>query len=433
MMTAARHELGGGSMSMAMPEQDKPAAVGPLAGVRVLDLTSLILGPYATQMLGDLGADVIKIESPDGDSTRHTGPGRSGDMASLFLAVNRNKRSVILDLKQPAARDALLRMADAADVFVHNIRPQKLEKLGLGSKVLLARNPRLIYAGLHGWRENGPYSGRPAYDDIIQGLCGMASLMDDLTGQPRYVPTILADKTCGIMAVQGILAALFHRERTGRGQFVEVPMFETMVSFLMVEHLYGRTFDPPEGPTGYSRVVAPWRRPYRTADGYVCMMAYTDQQWLRFWSALGKPEMMQDPRFVDMPSRTRNIEEVYRIAGEQLEGRTTREWIAWLDELEIPSGPVKSLDEVLDDPHLAAVDFFKRINHPTEGGIVMPDTPLQFSGSPAAIRRLPPKFGEHGHEVLREFGLTAAEIDALAAAGGTIIQHATAKASEPVS
>jgi crotonobetainyl-CoA:carnitine CoA-transferase CaiB-like acyl-CoA transferase len=260
----------------------------------------------------------------------------------------------------------------------------------------------------------------------------MASLMDDLTGQPRYVPTILADKTCGIMAVQAILAALFHRERTGRGQFVEVPMFETMVSFLMVEHLYGRTFDPPQGPTGYSRVVAPWRRPYRTADGYVCMMAYTDRQWLRFWSALGKPEMMKDPRFVDMPSRTRNIEEVYRIAGEQLASRTTGEWIALLDELEIPSGPVKSLDEVLDDPHLAAVGFFKRLNHPATGEIVMPDTPLQFSDSPAAINRLPPGFGEHSREVLREFGLEAAEIDALAAAGGTTIPEAADKANEPV-
>jgi crotonobetainyl-CoA:carnitine CoA-transferase CaiB-like acyl-CoA transferase len=392
---------------------DKPA--GPLAGIRILDLTTLILGPYATQMLGDLGADVIKIESPDGDSTRNTGPGRRG-MASLFVAVNRNKRSIVLDLKQQAARDALLHMVDAADVFVHNMRPQKLERLALGPDALRARNPRLIYAGLYGWREDGPYAGRPAYDDIIQGLCGMASLMDDLTGEPRYVPTILADKTCAIMAVQAILAALFHRERTGRGQFVEVPMFETMVSFLMVEHLHGRTFQPPQGPTGYSRVVAPWRRPYKTADGYVCMMAYTDQQWLRFWTALGKPETMQDPRWVDMAARTRNIAEVYRIAGEQLASRTTAEWIALLDKLEIPSGPVKSLDQVLDDPHLAAVGFFKRAGHPTEGEIVMPDVPLQLSDSPAAINRLPPGFGEHTREVLREFGLSASVVDALAAA-----------------
>src|SRR5688572_16504328 len=216
--------------SMSILEQDKSA--GPLAGIRVLDLTSLILGPYATQMLGDLGADVIKIESPDGDSTRRTGPCRSDDMASLLLAVNRNKRSVVLDLKQPAARDVLLRMADAADVFVHNIRPQKLERLGLGPDALLARNPRLIYAGIHGWREDGPYSGRPAYDDIIQGLCGVASLMDQLTGEPRYAPTILADKTSGLVAAQAILAALYHREKTGRGQFVEIPMFETMVAFI---------------------------------------------------------------------------------------------------------------------------------------------------------------------------------------------------------
>src|SRR5687767_14356856 len=238
--------------SMSILEQDKSA--GPLAGIRVLDLTSLILGPYATQMLGDLGADVIKIESPDGDSTRRTGPCRSDDMASLFLAVNRNKRSVILDLKQAAARDVLLRMADIADVFVHNIRPQKLEKIGLGSDALLARNPRLIYAGLHGWREGGPYSGRPAYDDIMPRLTGIASLIETMTGEPRYAPTILADKTCGVMAAQAIIAALFHRERTGKGQFVEVPMYETMVSYVMVEHLHGRTFEPPVGTAGYSRM-----------------------------------------------------------------------------------------------------------------------------------------------------------------------------------
>ena len=258
----------------------------------------------------------------------------------------------------------------------------------------------------------------------------MASLMDKLTGEPRYAPTIMADKTCAIMAAQAVLAALFHRERTGRGQFVEVPMFETMVSFLMVEHLYGRSFVPPEGTTGYTRVLAPWRRPYRTADGYVCMMAYTDQQWLRFWSAIKKPEMMQDPRFVNITARTGNIEDVYRIAGEELANRTTQEWMTLLDELEIPSGPVNSLDQVLDDPHLAAVGFFKHVEHPTAGTIVMPDVPLQFSDSPGAISRLPPRFGEHGREVLSEFGIKAAEIDALAAAGGVVIPQA--KAGEPV-
>jgi crotonobetainyl-CoA:carnitine CoA-transferase CaiB-like acyl-CoA transferase len=394
---------------------------GPLAGVRVIDLTSVVLGSYATQMLGDLGADVIKVEAPGGDTTRFTGPRVSADMASLFLGLNRNKRSIVLDLKQPAARDVVLRLTDTADVFVHNIRPQKLEKIGLGPDALLARRPRLIYCGLHGFREDGPYGGRPAYDDIVQGLCGLAGLMDKLTGEPRYAPTVIADKLGGMMGAHAILAALYHREKTGRGQFVEMPMFESMVAFLMAEHLYGRSFAPAKGDTGYSRVLAAWRKPYRTADGYVCMLAYTDAQWRRFWEAVGKPQMMSDPRFVDMTARARSIDEVYRLAGEELAHRSSAEWIALLEKLEIPSGPVRSLDEVMDDPHLEAIGFFRRMSHPTEGEIVMPDVPLQFSDSPAGIDRLPPRTGEHGREVLREIGLRDAEIDALAKSGGVVM------------
>jgi crotonobetainyl-CoA:carnitine CoA-transferase CaiB-like acyl-CoA transferase len=412
-------------MTMARA-QDR--AAGPLAGVRVLDLTSVVLGPYATQMLGDLGADVIKVEPPEGDTTRYTGPRRHHDMASLYMGINRNKRSIVLDLKQAPAREALLRLVDTADVFVHNIRPQKLEGLGLGSDSLLARQPRLIYAGIHGWREDGPYSGRPAYDDIIQGLCGIAGLMNTLTGEPRYAPTILADKTCGLMASQAILAALYHREKTRRGQYIEIPMFETMVSFVMVEHLHGRTFVPEQGALGYARVLAPWRRPYRTADGYVCMLAYTDGQWRRFWEMLGRPEMMRDPRFVDMAARSRNIDEVYRLAGEQLAGRATAEWIALFDELEIPAGPVNSLEQVMDDPHLDAIGFFRHMQHPTEGEVVMPDVPVQFADSPAVIDRLPPRLGEHGREILQEIGMRPDEIDKLASSGSLVMPVA----AEPV-
>jgi crotonobetainyl-CoA:carnitine CoA-transferase CaiB-like acyl-CoA transferase len=402
-------------------DQAQPRAKGPLTGVRVIDLTSVVLGPYATQMLGDLGADVIKVEAPEGDTTRYTGPRRHDDMASLFMGINRNKRSIVLDLKQAAARDTLLRLADRADVFVHNIRPQKLEPLGLGPDALLSRNPRLVYAGIHGWREDGPYSGRPAYDDIIQGLAGIASLMDQLTGEPRYAPTILCDKTCGLMAAQAIIAALYHRERTGRGQFVEIPMFETMVSFVMIEHLHGRTFVPEEGALGYARVLAPWRRPYRTADGYVCMLAYTDAQWRRFWAEVGKPEMMQDARFVDMAARSRNIDEVYRLAGEQLASRNTADWIAAFDRLEIPAGPVNSLEQVMDDPHLDAIGFLKRMRHPTEGELVVPDVPVRFSESPGSVERLPPRLGEHGREILSEIGMRPDDIDRLAASGGVVL------------
>ena len=404
-------------MAASQPQQKS----GPLAGVRVLDLTSVVLGPYATQMLGDLGADIIKVEPPEGDTTRYTGPRVSRDMASLFMGVNRNKRSIVLDLKTAPARDVLLRLVDRADVFVHNIRPQKLEPLGLGADTLTRRNPRLIYAGIHGWREEGPYRGRPAYDDIIQGLCGVASLMDQLTGEPRYAPTILCDKTSGLVAAQAILAALYSREKTGRGQFIEIPMFETMVSFIMVEHLHGMGFDPPQGEAGYSRVLAPWRRPYRTADGYLCMLAYTDAQWWRFWAEVSQPEMMKDARFVDMAARSRNIDEVYRLAGEQLTSRPTADWIETFDKLEIPAGPVKTLNEVIDDPHLREIGFFKRMNHPTEGDLVVPDVPVRFADTPAAIDRLPPHLGEQGREILQEIGMRTEEIESLASSGGVVL------------
>ena len=408
--------------------QSKEKRSGPLAGVRVLDLTSVVLGPYATQMLGDLGADIIKVEPPEGDTTRYTGPRCHEDMASLFMGINRNKRSIVLDLKQKPAQEALLRLVDTADVFVHNIRPQKLEGLGLGADALLARQPRLIYAGIHGWREDGPYSGRPAYDDIIQGLCGIAGLMDQLTGEPRYAPTILADKTCGLMTSQAILAALYHREKTGHGQFVEIPMFETMVSFVMVEHLHGRTFVPEQGALGYARVLAPWRRPYRTADGYVCMLAYTDAQWRRFWAEVGRPEIMQDKRFESMAARSQNIDVVYQLAGEQMTSRTTAEWISVFDKLEIPAGPVNSLEQVMQDPHLEAIGFLRRMRHPTEGDLVVPDVPVRFAGSPASIDRLPPRLGEHGREILQEIGMRPDEIDRLVAGGGLVLPAA----GEPV-
>jgi crotonobetainyl-CoA:carnitine CoA-transferase CaiB-like acyl-CoA transferase len=223
------------------------------------------------------------------------------------------------------------------------------------------------------------------------------------------------------MTSQAILAALYHRERTGRGQFIEIPMFETMVSFVMVEHLHGRTFVPEQGGLGYARVLAPWRRPYRTADSHVCMLAYTDGQWRRFWEAVGKPEMMRDARFADMTARSRHIDEVYRLAGEQLASRTTAEWIALFDTLEIPAGPVNSLAQVMDDPHLNAIGFLRRMRHPTEGDLVLPDVPVRFDESPAAIDRLPPRLGEHGREILREVGMRADEIDALAASGGLVL------------
>jgi crotonobetainyl-CoA:carnitine CoA-transferase CaiB-like acyl-CoA transferase len=378
-------------------------------------------------MLGDLGADVIKVESPDGDTTRYTGPGRSADMAALFMGINRNKRSIVLDLKQQSGRDALFKLLDRADVLVHNVRPQKLKKLGLSADVVTSRFPKIIYAGIHGWREDGPYGGRPAYDDIVQGVSGVANLMERLTGEPRYAPTILADKTSGMMAAQAIIAALYQREKSGRGQVVEIPMFETMAAFLMVEHLYGCSFKPPLGAAGYSRVLAPWRKPYRTADGWICMMAYTDPQWRRFFDIVQRPELARDPRFESLSARSKNINVVYQFAGEEIAKRSTADWIQLLDENEIPSGPVHSIEGVMEDPHLKAIGFFREEMHPTEGLIVVPDVPVRFSDTPAAVRRLQPRFGEHGCEILVEAGMAQEEIDAALAAGGLKIPNTSNK------
>lgn len=387
--------------------------MGPLSGIRILDLSSVIFGPLATQTLGDLGADVIKIEGADGDTTRYTGPSRTEAMAALFLGVNRNKRSLVLDLKQRSARDALWRLIDSADVFIHSIRPQKIEKLGFSPEAVLERNPRIVYAGLYGYRSGGPYSGQPAYDDIIQGQSGAADLMARLVGEPRYTPAIIADKTCALVATYSVTAALLARERTGKGQFVEIPMFESMAAFNLAEHLFGHSFEPPLDQIGYTRVLAPWRRPYHTKDGYLCMLAYTDQQWRKFWTAVDRAELIDDPRFKTMANRSKNIAELYQLAGECLADRPTDEWLEILRELEIPCARINELENLEKDPHLQAVDFFKKAQHPTEGDIVMTDIPVRFSEDKAGINRLQPKLGEHSVEVLREAGLSEQEIAVL--------------------
>ena len=288
----------------------------PLQGVRVLDLSAIVLGPYASQILADYGADVIKIEPPEGDSTRFTGPTTERGMGAIFMGVNRGKRSAVLDLKREEGRSALMKLIDTADVLMHSIRPQKLASLGIEPAAVLARNPRMVYVGLHGFGEDGPYGGLPAYDDIIQGLSGCAALMQRQTGEPQYFPTIAADKTSALIAAHAILAALFRRERTGQGGYVEVPMFESMVAFNMVEHFYGLHFEPALAAPGYPRVLAPWRRPYKTTDGYLCAMPYTDAHWKRFFGEAGTPEVAADPRFASIGERTKNIEALYKQAAE---------------------------------------------------------------------------------------------------------------------
>jgi crotonobetainyl-CoA:carnitine CoA-transferase CaiB-like acyl-CoA transferase len=403
---------------------------GPLAGIRILDLTSVVAGPMATQMLGDMGADVIKIESPEGDAPRHTGPARSPGMAALFMGLNRSKRSLVLDLKQDAAKAALWHLIAGADVFVHSMRPQKIEKLGFAHGTVCARNPRIVYAALHGYRSGGPYSGQPAYDDVIQGQSGIAALMSQVAGEPLYAPMILADKTCALAIAGAVSAALFARERNGRGQFVEIPMFESMVSFVLGEHLFGHNFVPPMGSLGYTRVLASWRRPYKSKDGYLCMMAYTQEHWRKFWTTVGKPEVHRDPRFDSIASRACNVVAIYELAGRCIAGKTTDEWLALLRELEIPAARMSSLDDVMTDPQLVASGFFKRATHPSEGEILYTDLPVRFGETATDPRRLQPRLGEHSIEVLREAGIGESEIKALIASGATLDGPPKARAAE---
>jgi len=396
----------------------------PLAGIRVIDLSTVVMGPYASQWLADLGAEVIKVETPEGDSTRRTGPAAEPGMAAIFLGVNRSKKSIVLDLKQPAAQAAMDKLLDNADVLMHSMRPQKLAALGLAPDHVMARHPDLIYVSLLGFALDGPYGGRPAYDDIIQGLSGNAALMAAQTGSSRYFPTIAADKTSGLVAALSVCAALAGRagrQRSGKpgGTLVEVPMFESMVAFNLVEHFYGHHFDPPLGPTGYPRVLAPLRRPYQSADGHVCMMPYTDAHWRDFFRAAGRPELAADARFGDIAARTRHIEVLYEITGEIVREHTTAHWVAVCESLQIPVARINTLDDLADDPHLQATGFFEPVEDDAMGTLRFPGAPVQFDGQRAPIG-VPPRLGEHTAELLAQAGLTAGEIAQLHASGAAV-------------
>jgi crotonobetainyl-CoA:carnitine CoA-transferase CaiB-like acyl-CoA transferase len=384
----------------------------PLCGIRVIDLTTVAMGPLASQWLGDLGADVIKVEAPGGDSTRQTGPSIEPGMAALFLSTNRNKRSIVLDLKSESGREALMTLVDGADVFMHNIRPQKLARLGLGPQALQVRNPRLIYAGLHGFGEAGQYGGKPAYDDIIQGLSGCADLMARQNGEPKYFPTITADKTTGLVAAVAILAALTGRASSGRGSVVEIPMFECMTAFNLVEHLYGYQFDPPIASTGYPRALSRNRRPFKTLDGYVCMMPYTDAHWRTFFREAGADELVADPRFGSISMRTAHIDELYEWVASLLLTKSSADWLAACERLGIPAAPILSLEALLSDPHLREVGFFSTLQDPVVGAVRMPGVPILFDGERPKIT-MPPRLGEHGREILLESGIDAATVERL--------------------
>ncbi len=391
---------------------------GPLQGVKLLELTSVVLGPWACQILGDLGAEIVKVEPPAGDSNRQLGPSRHPGMGALFLTCNRNKRSLVLDLKQESGKRALLKLAESADVLVHNYRPAALERLGLDYAAVRQVNPRIVFCGTYGYAKQGPYRDRAAYDDSIQSAAGLAMLPARMGEQPRYLPTIVADKTTGLSVVYAVIAALFHRERTGEGQEIEVPMFETLVSFVMAEHLYGAAFEPPLGAAGYTRLLSPNRRPFETKDGYIALLPYLNEHWQVFCALAGRQDLVDDARFASLASRLANIDEVYREVGEIARTRTTAEWLELLGN-RVPVMTVNTLEDLLVDPQLESTGFWRAFEHETEGPLRLPGVPTSFSRTPGSIRRLPPRLGEHSLEVLREAGLSQAEIDAMLASGAT--------------
>jgi len=394
------------------PLADK--ATGPLAGVRVLDLTSVVNGAYGVQILADQGADVIKLEDPGsgrgdgGDIMRwagHVPEGAPRDMGPIFLTINRNKRSIVLDLKQESAKRALKRLIRTCDVFAASVRYDGLKRLGLAYEDVAAIKPDIVYAHAAGYGSDGPYAGEPAYDDLIQSASGMADILPRTDGNPtpRILPTLVADKVSGLFFAQAVTAALLHKARTGEGQFVEVPMLECVTSFLLVEHLYDHAFEPPIGQWGYQRVINPNRKPYRTKDGWIGLLPYTDKQWDMFFDAAGYGEAVKsDPRFADYVTRARHVKELYGLIEQAAATKTTQEWLDILKPLSIPVVKTNGLADLDEDPHLKAVGFFETYEHPDVGRYRSIKPPVKFGKTPSNIRRHPPRLGEHTEEVLAE-------------------------------
>jgi crotonobetainyl-CoA:carnitine CoA-transferase CaiB-like acyl-CoA transferase len=379
-------------------------ASGPLAGVVVVDVTAMVMGPYCTQIMADMGADVIKIEPPEGDNTRYISVGPEPGMSGVFVNVNRGKRSVVLDLRSDQGKTALRALTAEADVFIHSMRSKAIVKLGFGYEQVAALNPRIIYTNCYGYSRRGPNRDLPAYDDTIQAECGIPAVQEQLTGEANYVGTIMADKVAGLTALYATMMALFHRERTGDGQEVEVSMFETMASFMLVEHANGAMFDPPLGPAVYPRTVAPNRRPYRTSDGYIAALIYNDKQWNAFINAVQPP--WASDLYATLERRARQIDTVYSLVAETLIQRTTGEWLALFRALEIPAAAMGSPAELFDNPHLNAVGLFETVDTPY-GKVRFPGVPTWFSRTPGRVAGPAPQLGADTADVLEELGLAA--------------------------
>ncbi len=377
---------------------------GPLTDVRVVDLTAVVMGPYCTQIMADMGADVVKVEPPEGDIVRYVAEGPAPGMNGVFMNVNRGKRSVVLDLTSDEGAAALRALVETADVFIHSMRAKAIAKLGFDYDAVAAINPKIIYTNCYGYSRRGPDAERPAYDDTIQAECGLPAVQKELTGDATYVATIMADKVTGLTALYATMMALFHRERTGEGQEVEVSMFETMASFMLVEHANGAMFDPPLGPAIYPRTVAPNRRPYRTSDGHVAALIYNDKHWNAFIASV-QPAWTCD-EFATLALRARQIDRVYGLLAETRLERTTAEWLQLFAELEIPATPINTLDSLFDSPQLNAAGLFETVETP-EGSVRFPGVPTWFSRTPGRVAGPAPRLGQHTDDVLDELGLTS--------------------------
>ncbi|MEO0548482.1 MAG: CoA transferase [Pseudomonadota bacterium] len=390
----------------------KQARSGPLAGVKIIDMSSVVLGPLATLIFGDLGAEVIKIESGQsgkaGDTMRYAGKSPTGDLGPIYTNLNRNKRSVQLDAKSETGKAALTAMLKDADVFFHNVRLAGMARLGLDYDSVKAINPSIIYVHCAGFGSGGPYEKRQAYDDLIQAASGFAHLSQMRDGSdPSYAPSLVADKTVGLFATYATLAALYHKAQTGEGQFVSVPMLETFTFFNMVENLYGETFLPGNGKVAYTRSVNANRKPYKTKDGYIALVPYSDEQWETFFKMGGRDGVFEDPRFSTYSARTENITDLYAIIGEVALQKTTDEWLDLLDEANIPAMRFNQMADVLSDEHLSAVGFFEEREHPDAGPYRSMKHPVNFSRTPADVALDPPRLGADTETVLASLGLSA--------------------------
>src|ERR1700749_2696526 len=391
---------------------------GALDGLRVIDMTSVVMGPTATQLLGDYGADVIKVEAPAGDAARQVTPLKHEGMGYSYLTKNRNKRSIVLDLKQADHHAALERLLETADIFVYSARPQAMARHGPPPARFADLNPRMISVSLVGYGEGGPYSGRPAYEDLIQGLTSVPSLLTRAgSPQPQYVPLSFNDRGVGIYAAALMMIALHHRDRTGEGQHIEVPMFETMAQLVIGDHAGGMAWIPPIAPPGYLRTLTQERRPYPTKDGYICVIVYTDSQWRAFGKLIGRPGLLeQDARFQTLGTRTTHADAVYALVREQMLTGTTAEWLEKRNAADVPAPRLHTLESIFDDPYLRVTGFFEESLPPAEGKLLTTRGPKNWSKTPPAIRRPAPRLGENTVEILTEIGYS--EQEARGIAGG---------------